>query len=152
MIPASPVLQKAQSLVSCSVCFCSSGNLPQRLFNSLACESHLWSFPKHQGYWPRAEWLWRLTGRCSFLVPWPSVAPKLPEQPAVTVFAVSCSGRVGVCVCSSRVLVMSFCLRFWVGLFSFMKGTPPPYLFIGLASMSVRVCFGFFLQKNLLPQ
>lgn len=97
MTPSSLRLQKGQSLVSCSVCFCSSGNLPQRLFSSLACESYLRSIPKHQGYWPRAEWLWRLIGRCSLLVPWPNLAPKLPGQPAVMVFAVSCVGG-GMCV------------------------------------------------------
>lgn len=107
MTPASLGLQKAQSLVSCSVCFCSSGNLPQRLFSSLACENHLGSFPKHQGYWPSAEWFWRLIRRCFLLVPWPMLAPKLPGQPAMMVFAMSYVEGGYVCVAAGCLQCLS---------------------------------------------
>lgn len=149
MTPASLGLQKAQSLVSCSVCFCSSENLPQRLFSSLACESHLQSVPKPQGYWPRAERLWRLIERCPQLFPWPNLALKLPGQPAVMVFTVSCVGGVmyvwqqGACSAFlSFVLGRVFCLHEWDPSLYLFRPTQW-ILFIGLVSMSVGV--GFFL-------
>lgn len=130
---------KGWSPVSCSVCFCSSGNMPQRLFSSLASERHLQSIFKYQGYWPRAEWLWRLIGRCSLLVLWPNLAPKLPLQAAVLCLQWAVGEEVSV-GSSSRVLAMSFCLCFWVGCFSLHVNDLPPHsfrtaqgiLFIGL--------------------
>lgn len=121
------------------MCFCTSGNLPQRLFSSLACERHLQSISEHQCYWPRAEWLCRLIGRCSLFVPLPNPAPKLPGQPAGMVFALSCGGG-GLCV-HQQGACNAFNSSGLGRVFSFVKAVPA----IPLQISSVHLIHGCFL-------
>ena len=129
------------------MCFCSSGNSPQRLFSSLTCESHLQSISEHRGYWPGAEWLWRLIGKCSLLVLLPNPPPKLPGQPCRDGVCTEQWGKglcvcvcVCVCVCSSRVPAVRLSL-IWYRVFFFLHERGPCYnpsdLFSGLCRVGI---------------